>query len=111
MRSLRDLAPNALTLLFRHGAMSQAKLEAAWDIAVGHALSKATTVRLADGGTVEASAADHRWWRELERSSAVIQGRLNGLLGVGTVTRLVLIGGPEPARRRRRTRREDKTTP
>ncbi len=102
MHSLRDLTSGALAALLRQGeALSQAKLEVAWHAAVGAALSKATTVRLQDPGIVEAKAADQRWHRELERSSSMILDRLNWLLGPGTVTRLVLIGGPTPPRRRR----------
>jgi len=100
MRSLRDVAPGILSSLFQRGTLTQAKLEAAWRIAVGSALSKASAVRLGDAGTIEASAADHHWRRELERSSAVIRERLNGMLGEGTVTRLVLADGSAPRHRR-----------
>jgi hypothetical protein len=102
MHSLRDVASGALALLFRQGPLSQGKLEAAWRTAVGGALSKATAVRLGDAGIVEVTAADQRWHRELERSSAMILDRLNSLLGAGSVTRLVLIGGSPAARRQAR---------
>jgi predicted nucleic acid-binding Zn ribbon protein len=99
MQSLRDVAFRALTVLFRQGPLSQAKLEAAWRTAVGGALSNATSVRLREAGVVEATAVDQRWHRELRRSSAMILDRLNSLLGAGAVTRLVLLGGPAAPRR------------
>jgi len=101
MQSLRDLSSGALAALLRQGTLSQAKLDVAWQAAVGAAVSRATTVRLRDAGVVEAEAADQRWHRELERSSPMILDRLNALLGAGAVTRLVLVGGPAPSRRPR----------
>ena len=38
MDSLHSVVPRALTELFRHGPMSQGKLEVAWRVAVGDAL-------------------------------------------------------------------------
>jgi hypothetical protein len=99
MHSLRDVASSALAGLLRQGPLSQAKLEVAWGTAVGGALSRATRVRLQEAGIVEASATDPRWYRELERSAAMIRDRLDVLLGAGAVTRLVLTGGPPPRRR------------
>jgi hypothetical protein len=104
MHSLRDVASSTLAGLLRQGPLSQAKLEVAWSTAVGAALAKATSVRLQESGIVEATAADSRWHRELDRSAAMILGRLNALLGAGSVTRLVLAGGPPPRRRRARNR-------
>lgn len=70
--------------------MSQGKLEVAWRVAVGNALCRVTAVRLQLDGSVEVQPSDQRWQRELKRSSSMILGRLNTLLGAGTVTRLVV---------------------
>ena len=99
MYSVHDLIPAALTELLRQGPMSQGKLEVAWRAAVGNGLSRVTTVRLLDAGRVEVSAADHRWYRELQRSAPVILDRLKALLGAEAVTHVVLQGGPAPRRR------------
>ncbi len=82
--------PRALTELFRVGPLSQGKLEVAWRVAVGDALSRVSTVRLQADGVVEVFPADQRWHRELKRSSSMILSRLNGLLGTQSVTRLVM---------------------
>ena len=103
MNSLQSLVPRALTELFRVGPMSQGKLEIAWRVAVGDALSRVTTVHLQQDGAIEVHPADPRWYRELRRSSDVILTRLEGMLGPGAITRITVMGPPDeksPARRR-----------
>jgi hypothetical protein len=90
MDSLHSVVPRALTELFRHGPMSQGKLEVAWRVAVGDALTRVTSVRLQPDGIVEVHAADQRWHKELKRSSSMILTRLIGLLGPGSVTRIIV---------------------
>lgn len=84
------MVPRALTLLFREGPMSQGKLEVAWRVAVGDALTRVTAVRLQPNGVVEVQSVDQRWTKELKRSSSMILTRLIGLLGAGNVTRIVV---------------------
>src|SRR5687768_2277698 len=70
--SLHTVVPRALTELFRHGPMSQGKLEVAWRVAVGDALTRVTSVRLQPDGVVEVHPADQRWHKELKRSSSMM---------------------------------------
>lgn len=102
MDALQTIIPRALTELFRHGPMSQGKLELAWRTAVGDGLGRVTTVRLQPDGVVDVIPADARWHQELKRSSGVILSRLKTLLGPDAVTRLSLLGGPPEKSRRRR---------
>jgi predicted nucleic acid-binding Zn ribbon protein len=90
MDSINSVVPRALTELFRVGPLSQGKLEMAWRVAVGDALSRVTTVRLQADGVVDVHPADQRWHTEVRRSSSIILGRLNTLLGTRAVTRLVV---------------------
>ena len=90
MDSLHSVVPRALTELFRHGPLSQGKLEVAWRVAVGDTLARVTSVRLQPDGVVEVRTADQRWDRELKRSSGMILTRLIGLLGDGRVSRVVV---------------------
>jgi len=90
MDSLNSVVPRALTELFRVGPLSQGKLEVAWRVAVGDALSRVSAVRLQPDGVVEVHPADQRWHKELKRSSSMILARLNALLGAKAVTRLVV---------------------
>jgi hypothetical protein len=90
MNSLHSVVPSALTALFRQSPMSQGKLEVAWRVAVGDALTRVTTVHLQNEGTVEVHTADQRWNKELKRSSSMILTRLIGLLGPESVRRIVV---------------------
>jgi predicted nucleic acid-binding Zn ribbon protein len=90
MDAIHTLMPKALTELFHRGPMSQGKLEVAWRVAVGDALARASTVRLQADGSVDVQPADQRWRTELRRSSAIILGRLNALLGANAISRLVV---------------------
>jgi len=90
MDSIHTVVPRALTELFRHGPMSQGKLDVAWRVAVGDALCRVSTVRLQSDGAVEVHAADQRWHKELQRSSSMILTRLNLLLGTNAIPRLVV---------------------
>jgi hypothetical protein len=94
MHSLQTVVPRALTELFRQGPMSQGKLEVAWRVSVGDALSRVTSVRLQPDGLVEVHPVDQRWYREVQRSSGIILTRLKGLLGDEAVTHLSVVGGP-----------------
>jgi hypothetical protein len=90
MDSLHSVVPRALTELFRQGPMSQGKLEVAWRVAVGDALARVTNVRLQPDGVVEVHPSDQRWQKELKRASSMILTRLIGLLGTGSVSRIVV---------------------
>lgn len=91
MEPLQALAPALLRDLLRRGPMSQEKLECAWQLAVGPAIFRVTTVRLRTEGVVEVRAADDTWQRELKRALPEITNRLRSLAGPDAVTRLKLI--------------------
>jgi hypothetical protein len=88
--AIQSVVMRVLPELFRNGPMSQAKLEVAWRIAVGDALSRVSKVRLQPEGLVEVYVADQRWHRELKRSAAMIQTRLTSLLGPDAVKRIIV---------------------
>ena len=67
MEAIHTVVPRALTELFRNGPMSQGKLEVAWRVAVGDALSRVSTVKLQADGSVHVHPADQRWHKELKR--------------------------------------------
>jgi hypothetical protein len=90
MESLNSLVPRAVTELLRSGPLSQGKLDLAWRVAVGDALSRVSTAHLQPDGVVEVRPSDQRWQKELRRSSSTILHRLNTLLGTHAVRRLVV---------------------
>lgn len=90
MEAVHSLVPRAIAELCRTGPLSQGKLEIAWRVAVGDALSRVTRVQLQADGSVAVEASDLRWKKELQRSSSLIKRRLNDLLGTEAVPRLTL---------------------
>ena len=90
MEAIYTVVPRALTELFRHGPMSQGKLEVAWRAAVGDTLSRVSTVKLQADGSIDVHPADQRWQKELRRSSSMILQRLNALLGADVISRIVV---------------------
>jgi hypothetical protein len=93
MRSLAHVIPSAVRELLRAAPLSQGKVAFAWRTAVGPQLERATVVAL-DGSVLVVETASLEWSRELRRSSSTILGRLQGLLGNQTVSRLEIRVNP-----------------
>jgi hypothetical protein len=91
MDPLHSVLPSVLSDLLKKGPLSPAKLELAWQAAVGGALARVTQVRLEAPSVLVVAVADERWHRELKRSTRMILGRLRGLLGESAVTRLEIV--------------------
>ena len=87
MVPLQHFATNVLAEVVRRQPASPARTAFAWQIAVGAALARSTTVSL-DGGVLRVRARDARWAREIERAADTILGRVQDLLGPAAVTRL-----------------------
>ena len=62
----------------------------AWRAAVGDAVNRASTIALADDGTLAVRATDQHWRREIQRSSPMIIARLQTLLGDARVERIAV---------------------
>jgi predicted nucleic acid-binding Zn ribbon protein len=92
MDPLHSILPSVLSDLLKKGPISPAKLELAWQAAVGGALARVTQVRLEGSSVLVVAVADERWQRELKRSTKMILGRLRALLGDSAVTRLEVVG-------------------
>jgi predicted nucleic acid-binding Zn ribbon protein len=80
MRPLSHAVPGALADLLCLVPISTGKVSFAWRMAVGPALERVTAVRL-EGRVLIVEAASAQWAREVTRSSDVILGRLQTLLG------------------------------
>jgi predicted nucleic acid-binding Zn ribbon protein len=88
MDPLQSILPSVLSELLKKGPVSPAKLELAWQAAVGTTLARVTQVRLEAPSVLVVAVADERWRRELRRSTKIILARLRALLGDAIVTRL-----------------------
>lgn len=87
MRSIQTLAGGVLAQIVRRQPPSPARTSFAWQLAVGPALARVTSVEM-DGTTVRVRAADERWLKEIGRARAVILPKLQQLLGADAVTRI-----------------------
>ena len=87
MRSIQTFAGGVLADIVRRQPPSPARTSFAWQLAVGPALARVTSVEL-DGATLQVSAADPRWLNEIRRAREVILPKLQHLLGPGAVTRI-----------------------
>ena len=87
MQPIQSLAHDALAEIVRRQPASKERTNLAWQLAVGPAIARATTVFLA-GGVLTVGAADPRWIREIERARDVVLLRMQALLGKEDVSKL-----------------------
>jgi predicted nucleic acid-binding Zn ribbon protein len=66
---------------------SPARTSFAWQLAVGPALARVTSVELEDT-ILRVRSADPRWLKEIDRARAVILPKLQQLLGADAVTKI-----------------------
>lgn len=71
--------------------MSPGKVGAAWRLAVGTAIDRATAVALREDGTLEVAAVELAWRREVRRSQDLILSRLRDLLGPDPVRKIKVV--------------------
>ena len=80
MRPIQSFGAGVLAQLIRHQPPSPARTNFAWQLAVGPALARVTTVTL-DDGVLQVKASDARWLKEIERARVTILPKLQQLLG------------------------------
>lgn len=85
--------PGALLEILKSAPLSDGKVSFAWRTAVGPALARVTAVRLAQG-TLIVETASAQWTREIQRSSRIIVGRLQPMLGINAIARLEVRTNP-----------------
>jgi hypothetical protein len=76
-----------LAEVLRRQPDSPARTELAWQLAVGPALARSTSVALADG-VLTVQSVDARWTQEVTRAREVVIRRLQHYLGAGSVKTL-----------------------
>jgi predicted nucleic acid-binding Zn ribbon protein len=87
MQSIHQFAPGVLAELIRRQPASPERTRFAWQLAVGPALARATTVDLRDG-VLFVTARDERWRGEIARAQDAILEKLQHLLGPDAVQRI-----------------------
>jgi predicted nucleic acid-binding Zn ribbon protein len=81
---IQQFSAGVLADIVRRQPPSPARTSFAWQLAVGPAIARVTTVDLADG-VLTVRASDARWGREIARARPMILGRLQEILGLGEV--------------------------
>jgi predicted nucleic acid-binding Zn ribbon protein len=87
MNSIQNLAGGVVAEIIRRQPASPARTSFAWQLVVGPALARVTSVDL-DGTTLRVSASDRRWLGEIQRARAVILPKLQQLLGADAVAKI-----------------------
>lgn len=80
MQSIQSFSPGVLVEIIRRQPASKEKTSFAWQIAVGPALARATSVELRDGVLI-VRAKDEHWQKEIRRASSAILPKMQHLLG------------------------------
>jgi predicted nucleic acid-binding Zn ribbon protein len=91
MRSIQTFAGSVLAEIVRRQPPSPARTAFAWQLAVGPALARATSVVM-EGTTLQVRANDERWLKEIARARPIILPKLQQLLGDENLTRINVVG-------------------
>jgi len=99
MRAIQQFTPAVLAEVIRRQPPSEGRTTLAWQVAVGAAIARATSVQLIDG-VLTVTAKDPRWVADVEASRGVVLGPLKQLLGNDEVRSIRLAGTPSGRRSR-----------
>ena len=87
MIPLQNFASGVLAEIVRRQPASKERTNFAWQLAVGQAIARATTVDLTDG-VLTVRAVDRRWIHEIERARASVMQKMQQILGADQITRI-----------------------
>lgn len=83
-----QVLPAVVAEVVRKAPLTEEKVAFSWRLAVGPAIGKATTVRLASDGTLHVAAESTAWIDAVYASIGLIRSRLAHLLGEDSVKRI-----------------------
>jgi hypothetical protein len=87
--AIQDFSTGVLAEILRRQPSSPGRTNLAWQLTVGPALARVTTVELSDG-VLAVHSTDERWTREIRRSRTLVLESLQRLLGPEAVNKLQL---------------------
>ncbi len=87
MQSIQQFGSGVLAEIIRRQPASKEKTAFAWQVGVGPALARATSVDLRDG-VLFVTARDERWRAEIARAQEAILAKLQHLLGPDVVRKI-----------------------
>ena len=88
MVPVQSFSSGVLAEIVRRQPASKERTNFAWQLAVGQALARATTVDLKDG-ILTVRALDQRWIQEIERARDRVLGKMRQILGEDQVASIV----------------------
>jgi hypothetical protein len=89
MERVQQVAPALLAQILRRQPPSDARTAFAWQVVVGTAVARATTVRL-EKGRLTVTASDPRWITEIELVREPVLHRMQHLLGPESIRTISL---------------------
>ena len=87
MRAIQTFSGGVLAGILRRQRPSKARTQLAWQLAVGSALARVTSVEM-EGTTLVVSAHDPRWLKEITRARPAILPKLQEVLGRDHITHI-----------------------
>jgi len=97
MRAIQQFTPAVLAEIIRRQPPSDGRTALAWQVAVGAAIARATSVQLTDG-VLMVTAKDPRWVADVESAPGIVLGRLKQLLGNDAVRTIRIAHKPSGGR-------------
>lgn len=88
MIPLQSFSSGVIAEIVRRQPASKERTNFAWQLAVGPALARATTVELTDG-VLTVRAVDRRWIQEIDRAKVNVMLKMQHILGSDQVNRIV----------------------
>lgn len=93
--------PGVLAEVIRKAPLCPEKIAFAWRESVGPAISRVSSVQRDEHGVLRVTV-EAAWAPEIRRSSRLILGRLERLLGTGVISTIDTVTTPTPPSRSRR---------
>jgi hypothetical protein len=87
MLPIQRFSAGVLAEIIRRQPPSAERTSLAWQIAVGPAISRSTSIDVVEG-VIVVTARDPHWARAVERASATILPRMQHLLGAQSITEM-----------------------
>jgi predicted nucleic acid-binding Zn ribbon protein len=84
MIPVQSFSSSVLAAIIRRQPASKDRTNFAWQLAVGQALARVTTVEL-ENGVLSVRAVDRRWIREIERARESVIAKMQQMLGEDAV--------------------------
>jgi predicted nucleic acid-binding Zn ribbon protein len=87
MRPIQAFSGSVLAEIVRRQASSPARTAFAWQLVAGPTLARMTSVEM-KGTTLQITAKDERWLKEIDRARPAILPKLQQLLGADVITKI-----------------------